>query len=123
MIELTSVTGNVVEVRATGKLSSTDLENYASKVEKIIEKIGVIRILADATHLDGWENKKALEAHLKMVKKNHKKVERMGMISNRMWQKWMLQLVGVFANPQVRTADHGQAEEIRAWIYEGVENK
>lgn len=123
MIELTNVTNNVVEVKATGKVSEADIMDYASKLEKIIAERAPVRILVDANYLDGWEDKKAMEAHARMIQKNHKQVERMGLISGHMWQQWLAAFVGMFTYPEIRTSDQGQSEEVRAWIYEGIEEK
>jgi hypothetical protein len=77
---------------------------------------GQIRLLIDASRLEGWENIAALEKHAAFVKAHQQKVERIAVIARHDWQHWLVGAVKVFLHPDVRAFDKGDESEALRWL-------
>ena len=66
-----------------------------------------IRLLIDASRLEGWENIAALENHAAFVKAHQQEVERIAVIARHEWQHWLVGAVRVFLHPDVKVFDKG----------------
>jgi len=116
MIAIENITSNVVRVTAHDKLKAEDFAQVASQADEFIKKHGKIRLLIDASHLDGWENMDALEEHMGFVKTHHQHVERIAFIAGHSWQHWLAGIIKVFVHPEIRVFDKDEAEEAEKWL-------
>jgi hypothetical protein len=73
VIKIETVSNNVLRITASRKLKAGDFPQIAPQVDSIISRYGKIRLLIDATALDGWENMAALENHARFVKDHQQK--------------------------------------------------
>jgi hypothetical protein len=116
MIELEVIAPGALKIVAPVKLSTDDFAALAPKVESILEHEGGIRLLIDATHLEGWDNVAALEQHAAFVIAHQQKVERIAFIARRDWQHWPVDAAKVFLHPEIRVFDKRNAAQALQWI-------
>jgi len=105
----------VVTVRVSGKLSKKDYEAFVPEIERQMERHGKVRILFDMHDFHGWELGAAWE-DLKFGVKHFKDVERLAMVGEKTWEKWMSSFCKPFTRAEVRYYDRSEAEAAKAWI-------
>ncbi|NEU14943.1 STAS/SEC14 domain-containing protein [Methylobacterium sp. BTF04] len=116
MIKLEVISPGVLKIIAPVKLSADDFAHLAQKLDSILKHEGKVRVLIDATQLDGWDSTAALEQHAAFVKTHQKRVERIAVIAQHDWQHWLVGAVKVFLHPQIRVFDKSAADQALQWI-------
>jgi hypothetical protein len=116
MIKPTLLAPNILKIVAPMRLSTDDFEEMRLLVEPIIKEFGSIRLLIDASALEGWDNMAAFEKHMGFVKTHQQKVERVAVIAPHEWQHWLVGTVRVFLHPQVYAFAPDQADAAVRWI-------
>ena len=118
MIKPTLLAPNILKLVAPTRLSAHDIEELRLLVEPIVKEFGSIRLLIDASALEGWDNIAAFEKHAGFVKIHQRMVERVAVIAPHEWQHWLVGAVRVFLHPHVRAFERNQAEAALRWIEE-----
>lgn len=116
MIKTELIAPNILKIIAPELLRSEDFLELVPKFEHIVEQHDKIRLLIDASRLNGWENVAALEKHAVFVKDRQHKVDRIAIIVQHEWQHWLVGAVGVFLHPEVRAFDKTQRDGALQWI-------
>ena len=116
-IEQLAATGKTLECQLTGKLLKQDYENFVPMVERAIEEQGRIRVLMTMHDFHGW-NAGALWEDIKFDVKHFFDIERIAMVGETRWQKWMATFCRPFTTARIKYFDAGQIEQARAWIAE-----
>jgi hypothetical protein len=116
MIKIEILAPGVLKVVAPAKLQAGDFATLAPQVETIIKHARKIRLLIDASQLEGWENIGALEQHAAFVKAHQDKVDRIAVIARHEWQHWLVGAVKVFLHPQIKVFAKDDADEARKWV-------
>jgi hypothetical protein len=116
MIKPTLLAPNILKIVAPTRLSTDDFEELRLLVEPIIKEFGSIRLLIDASALEGWHNMAAFEKHAGFVKTHQQKVERVAVIAPHEWQHWLVATVRVFVHPKVHAFAPDQADAALHWI-------
>jgi hypothetical protein len=116
MIKMELLAPGVLKIVAPEKLDVDDFEELAPRVDSILKRSGDIRLLIDASHLEGWKNIAALESHASFVKAHQQKVERIAVIARHDWQHWLVGAVKVFLHPEVRAFDRGDESQALRWL-------
>jgi hypothetical protein len=88
----------------------------APQVDAIIKDYGEIRLLIDASHLEGWDSLATLEKHAGFVKAHQAKVARIAVVARRDWQHRLVGAVKVFLHPEVKSFDPGHESDALRWI-------
>lgn len=114
MIKPTLLAPNILKLVAPARLSTDDIEELRLLADPIIKEFGSIRLLIDASALEGWDNVAAFEQHAAFVKAHQTMAERVAVIAPHEWQHWLVAAVRVFLHPQVRAFDHADAAQ--RWI-------
>jgi hypothetical protein len=111
--------GEVLTIKAVGKLSKEDYEAFVPKVEQLIKRFGKIRILFEMKDFHGWDAS-ALWQDIKFDIKHFKDIERLALVGDRKWEKGM----GIFCKPfttaKVKYFDSKEADKAQVWIKEGI---
>ena len=116
MLKTDILAPGVLKIVAPETLHADDFLALAPQVDAIIKDYGQIRLLIDASHLEGWDSLTALEKHAGFVKAHQEKVARIAVIARRDWQHWLIGAVKVFLHPEVRVFDPGHEDEAARWI-------
>jgi hypothetical protein len=107
--------GQVLVVRASGKLTREDYERFLPEVERLIGRHGKIRVLFDMHDFHGW-TAGALWQDLKFDVKHFQDFERVAMIGEKAWEHGMAMFCKPFTTAAVRYFDRSAADQADAWI-------
>jgi stage II sporulation SpoAA-like protein len=117
MHTITGPDGNVITVRVTGKLSDEDYGDLIPRWESVIADKGSMRLLFEMRNFDGWGLHAAWD-DLKFDIENRDKIERVAMVGDKPWEKWLTKLGALFVHAEVRYFDLEQLAEAERWIRE-----
>jgi hypothetical protein len=117
-IDLTETSGGkVLEVKVTGELTHGDYQSCVAAFERLLSQHGRLRVLYDLVNFRGWEVA-ALWDEIKFDVKHVSDIERMALVGDKTWEKWMAEFVKPFTRATVRYFDHDQIAAAHAWIAE-----
>jgi hypothetical protein len=111
------VHGRVVEVDLHGKLTRADYEVFVPDTEKAIREYGKVRILVTMHDFHGWDMG-ALWEDVKWNAKHFNHIERLAIVGEKTWHKWMTGFCKPFTTAQVRYYTLEQVGQARAWLNE-----
>lgn len=111
------VYGKVLEIDLHGKLISEDVEAFVPETERLIEQYGKIRVLVTMHDFHGWAVG-ALWKELKWNAKHFNHVERLAVVGEKTWHRWMTGFCRAFTTARVRYFTFEQLDEAHAWIDE-----
>ena len=95
MLKTEIIAPGVLKIVAPETLHAEDFLALAPQVDAIIKDFGEIRLLIDASRLEGWDSLAAIEKHAGFVKAHQEKVSRVAVIARRDWQHWLARREGV----------------------------
>jgi hypothetical protein len=107
--------GNVLEVDLHGKLCREDFERIVPDTERLICQNGKIRILVTMRDFEGWDMG-AFWEDLKWEAKHFNDVERLAMVGDEHWQKWMTSFCKPFTTAAVRYFPFERLDEAQEWV-------
>jgi hypothetical protein len=107
----------ILMVRPDDELTERDFEHMARIVDPVIERRGRLEgLLIDARGFEGWDDSKALMAHLRFVKGHVDKVARIAVIGDQWWLNAAEAIIDPAFGTPVRVFLAKQADEARAWL-------
>ena len=115
--ELAESTGNVVGFTLSGKLHDEDYKHFVPAVEKVIEEHGKIRMLAKFHDFHGWDAH-AVWDDIKFATKHCADMERVALVGEKTWEKWMAKVCAPFTLAKVRYFDAGEIDAAWSWLKE-----
>jgi hypothetical protein len=117
-IEVTSEDdGRLLTLRLTGKLHEKDYKIFAPIVDSAIQKHGKIRMVVQMHNFHGWDAG-ALWEDVKFDVTHFNKIERLAIIGEKTWEKWMAVFCKPFTTATVKYFDADQFADARKWIAE-----
>lgn len=118
-VQLTSQhAGKVLTINASDKLTGEDYDHFLPEAERLIEQHGKLRVLFDMRDFHGWELS-ALWKDIKFDMKHFSDFERLAMVGDSKWERWMATFCKPFTTAEIRYFDQSDAEAAREWIEEG----
>jgi hypothetical protein len=118
MIEMLSgLPANVVGFKLSGKLHDEDYKKFVPLVDAAIAREGKARILAQFHDFAGWDLH-ALWDDIKFSATHCTKIERVALVGDRAWEKWMAAVCKPFTLARVRYFDAAEIDAARAWLAE-----
>ena len=115
-LELTKNAGaKLLEVKASGKLSKEDYERLEPAVSELIESAGKIKILFVMHDFHGWEMG-AMWEDIKFATRHCRDVEKIAMVGEKNWEKWMAIICKPFTMSKIKYFDAGQNDAARQWL-------
>jgi hypothetical protein len=109
------IQGKVMEIHLNGTLTKEDYAQFVPKTEELIRTHGKIRMLVMMDDFHGWDGG-ALWEDIKWDAKHFNDVERIAVVGEAKWQKWMASFCKPFTTAKIRYFDRGQEPEARAWL-------
>ncbi len=107
----------VLSVRPDDELSGSDFDMMAEIVDPVIERNGRLEgLLLDARGFEGWDDAKALLAHMRFVRDHVDKVARIAVIGDQWWLNAAEAVVDPAFGTPVRVFLSKQADDARAWL-------
>ena len=110
-----SQNGNILEVRASGKLTHEDYQEFVPATEKMIEEHGKIRIVFQMHDFHGWEMA-ALWDDIKFDVAHFRDIERLAIVGETKWEKGMSVFCKPFTTAKIRYFEPSQREDARQWL-------
>ena len=107
----------VLEVAATGKLSADDYKLFEPAVGDLIGASGKIKILFTMHDFHGWEAGAVWE-DIKFATRHCRDIEKIAMVGEKTWEKWMATICKPFTMSKVKYFDAGEADAARQWLDE-----
>lgn len=118
MIEqLPTASGKVLAFRLSGKLHDEDYKSFGPLVDTAVAKEGKVRILAEFHDFHGWDAH-ALWDDIKFSTTHCGKIERIALVGDKTWEKWMAAVCKPFTMAKVRYFDVSAMDTARAWLDE-----
>jgi len=107
--------GKVIEVKATGKLSKENYEQFVPEFERLVQKCGKIRVLFEMHDFHGWTTG-ALWQDIKFDMKHFSDIERLALVGDKKWEEGMATFCKPFTKAKIRYFDQAEADEARKWL-------
>ena len=118
MIEqLSNLPAHTIGFKVTGKLHDEDYKKFVPLVDEAIAKHGKVRFLAEFHEFSGWDLQ-ALWADIKFSTTHCTKIERIALVGDKTWEKWMAAVCKPFTLAKVRYFDIGELGAAKAWLAE-----
>ena len=115
MIEkMAESSGNVLGYKFTGTITIDDFKKMEPEVNAVVQKEGNVRILFNLSGFK-WEKIDALVADLKFGHKFHEKIQRMAIVGDKTWEKWITTLARPFYAKEAKYFQ--SADTVKAWSW------
>jgi len=111
------VHGKIVEIDLHGKLNRQDYEDIGPSIENLIRKHGKIRVIVTMHEFDGWDAG-ALWEDIKWEAKHFSDIDRLAIVGEERWQKWMAGICHAFTTADVRYFRLDRLDDAYAWLRE-----
>jgi stage II sporulation SpoAA-like protein len=118
MIEqLPETSGKVLAFKMSGKLHDEDYKRFVPLVDEAIAKEGKVRLLAQFEDFHGWDMH-ALWDDIKFSTKHCLDIERVALVGDKTWEKWMAKVCKPFTMARLRYFDQSEVEAAKTWLAE-----
>ncbi|MDT0687378.1 STAS/SEC14 domain-containing protein [Salegentibacter sp. F188] len=107
--------GNLIATRATENLTEADYDKLLPLLNNIVEKYKKIRWYFEMEGFEGW-TPKAFWKDLKFDVQHANDFEKVAMIGDKKWEKWMTDLMKPFTSAEVKFFDLEEKEIAKKWI-------
>ena len=111
----TEENGKLVIVHIGGKLHTEDYKRFVPAVEKSIQEHGKVRMLIQMHNFHGWDAG-ALWQDIKFDARHFNQIERLALVGETTWEKWMATFCRPFTTATIRYFSPNQLTEARAWV-------
>ena len=119
MIEtLQTSSPKVVGFRLSGKLHDEDYKSFVPAVDAAVAAEGKVRLFAQFEDFHGWDLHAAWD-DFRFGIKHYKDFDRIAMVGDRKWEKWMATLCKPFTKAKVRYFNASEIDAAWNWIGEG----
>lgn len=95
MEKMTESSGNIIGFRAIGTIKPADYDELVPMFEQLIRQEGTVRVLMDLSQFRS-ESPSAWKADLHFGREFHNKIEKLAIVGDRSWEKWMTELCAPF---------------------------
>jgi hypothetical protein len=105
----------VLGFKLSGKLHDEDYKQFVPAVEGAVKTHGKVRLLAQFEDFHGWDMH-ALWDDIKFATEQCSHVERIALVGEKTWEKWMALVCKPFTMAQVRYFDHAEIDAAWSWL-------
>jgi hypothetical protein len=121
MIETIETTSpKVLGLKLRGKLHDKDYKQFVPNVEALLTAKGKLRLLVQFEDFHGWDLHAAWD-DMKFGLKHYSDFERIAMVGDRKWEKWMARFCR-FTKAEVRYFDRSEVDAAWKWLEETKED-
>ncbi|MBL6957447.1 MAG: STAS/SEC14 domain-containing protein [Rhodospirillales bacterium] len=107
--------GKIVGIRATGKLTDADYQEFMPELELLIEEHGSICLLVDLEGFDGWEPLAAWDDFtFGMTHWHH--FDKIAIVGDALWEKLAAQATNLLMKGEARYFDLSQRNDAWVWV-------
>jgi hypothetical protein len=112
----------VVGVKLSGKLHDEDYKQFVPTMETILTAEGKVRLLVQLDDFHGWDLHAAWD-DFKFSLKHHADFERIAMVGDRKWEKWMANFCMPFTTAKVQYFDRSETDAALKWLLENEDSE
>jgi hypothetical protein len=117
MIEsLPSPAANILGFRLSGKLHDADYKTFTPAIDGAAGT-GKVRLLAQFHDFQGWDTH-ALWDDIKFATTHCTKIERIALVGEKSWEKWMAKVCAPFTLAKVKYFEASEIDKAWAWLQE-----
>ena len=109
------VQASILEIDLHGRLNGDDYGKLVPPIAKLIHQEGEIRVLVRMHDFDAWDAG-ALWEDIQWEAKHFNDIERLAIVGERNWHKWMAGFCRPFTTAEIRYFTVEQIEGARAWL-------
>lgn len=106
---------NMLVIHVEGRLTLDDYRNFLPEIERRIRESGRIRLLFMMDRFGGWDEA-ALTKDLDLGARHFSGVERLAVVGDKRWERWMEEFSPSFPAARIGYFDPSQEEEARRWL-------
>jgi hypothetical protein len=108
---------SVLGFKMSGKLHDEDYKNFVPLVDAALAKHGKVRLLAWFHDFHGWDLH-ALWDDIKFSTTHCTKIDRIALVGEKAWEKWMAKVCKPFTMAKIRYFEASEIEAAKAWLAE-----
>ena len=113
--------GNIIAIRASGKLTHEDYQQFLPLMEEQIAELDKVSILFELDDFSGWELDAAMD-DLSFGMKHLSDFERIAIVGDKAWERWMALLAKPFlSSGEVRYFNRENLQDAWDWLREKQE--
>ncbi len=112
---------NVVGLKLTGKLHDEDYKQFVQTMETTLTTEGKVRLFVQYEEFPVWDLYAAWE-ELTVGLLHYSNFERIAMVGDRKWKKWMADFCRPFAKAEVKYFDTSEVDAAWKWLQENDED-
>jgi hypothetical protein len=101
----------------SGKLHDADYQSFVPAVDKAVAEHGKVKLLARFHDFHGWDAK-ALWDDIKFSTTHCTKIERIAIVGEKTWEKWMATVCKPFTMAKIKYFDAKDVEAAKTWLAE-----
>ena len=113
--KLDQSSGNVLGYKISGTVSKSDYQELVPEVESLVQQEGNIRLLLDLTEFKG-EKVSAWGADFKFGRDYRKKIDKLAIVGDKKWEKWMAKLSEPFFARESEFFQSDNNEDAWTWL-------
>lgn len=110
-------TDRLLGFKLSGKLHDEDYQHFVPALEAAIQKQGKVRMLAHFEDFHGWDLH-ALWDDTKFSTKHCTDIEKLALVGDKSWEKWMAVVCNPFTMAKVEYFDVADIDRAWAWLAE-----
>jgi hypothetical protein len=110
-------TGKILGFKMTGKLHDEDYKHFVPIVEDAMKAHGKVRLLAHFEDFHGWDLH-ALWDDTTFATRHCADVERVALVGDKQWEKWMAAVCKPFTTARIKYFDVKDIETAWQWLEE-----
>lgn len=103
--------------KMSGKLHDQDYAQFVPLVDAAVAKYGKVRLLAQFHDFHGWDPH-ALWDDIKFSSTHCLEIERIAMVGEKTWERWMTSVCKPFTMAKIRYFDIAEIDQAWAWLEE-----
>lgn len=115
--ELPAPSHHVLAFRLSGKLHDEDYKTFVPRVDAAIAAEGKVRMLVEFHDFHGWDAH-ALWDDTMFATTHCTKIERLALVGEKAWEKWMAVVCKPFTMATIRYFDASETDAAWKWIQE-----
>ena len=117
MIKLSQDPSGALTVELSGTLHDEDYKQFVPAVDAAVAAHGKARMLVQFHDFHGWDAG-ALWADIKFATTHCTAIERLALVGEKQWEKWMAVVCKPFTMAKVKYFDAAEMDQAKAWLHE-----
>jgi hypothetical protein len=112
---------SILYVRPKSALEQGDFEQLAKTVDPYLGETGELAgLIIDAPAFPGWESLGAMAAHFRFVRDHHKRIKKVGLVTDSALGNVAERLASHFVSAEIRHFSAGELEAAKLWVMNRV---